>query len=154
MATFLVFVLTQGDSIYILISYMVILPTYLIAIAKMRSLHRIAAYLQVFLEKDSDSFKWETHLSKYNDTYYKRSKLLPNHISTHFPFIFSSIIVTALFFYQEISCSSQAAINMPKSCICIMLLVVTLAVMYTNRITDKEKYIRRWEQIRAEKDTI
>ena len=56
-AAYIAFALTQEDTIFILLSFIGIIPPYLIVLNKMNALCKIGAYLYVFHE--GGSFKWE-----------------------------------------------------------------------------------------------
>lgn len=64
LASFLAFALTQKDTIYIVLSYIVILPAYLIVLSKLHGMSKIGGYLYVYHEKHGNTnFKWETYNS-------------------------------------------------------------------------------------------
>lgn len=58
MATYLAYALSQDDTILFVLSYMVIVPAYMIVLSKMQGICKIGAYLKVVHE--GNEFNWET----------------------------------------------------------------------------------------------
>ena len=63
LTTYLSFALTQKDTIYILLTHIVILPLYLLAMDRRIASCKISAYISVFHENKNN--KWETRLINY-----------------------------------------------------------------------------------------
>ena len=94
-AAYIAFALTQEDTIFILLSYIGIIPPYLIVLNKMNALCKIGAYLDVFHE--GGEFNWERRHSEFKNKYESSAFRV---ISWHFPFIFVVLAVNGLLLYR------------------------------------------------------
>ena len=101
-ASILAFAVNQSNSLLYLIAYVVILPIYLIVVNKSDGMYKISGYLASCLE--GEEFNWENNLIRFNNKYRKVRHYTKQ--AYDFPFIFSSIMTTILFFltvdYNEI----------------------------------------------------
>lgn len=160
LATFLALVFKEDDTIYLLFSQVVIIPAHLLVISKIMGINRIAAYIQIFYE--GDDIKWQRRLEKLET---KKGPLVFHFIGAiHFPFIFVSFIVLALFIYR-INCLLQ---QIPFSFLekdrlfyeASKLLFEILCTLYTfitaikNRKLSPTDYIESWEDIKAKEGSI
>lgn len=137
-SAYIAFALTQNDTIFILLSYIGIIPPYLIVLNKMNGLCKIGAYLNVFHE--GDNFNWERRHLIYKDKYESRKSRI---ISSHFPFIFVSSAVTGLLLYKtNWQCiSNYDAIKIFSG---LMLFLAVLHEMIKNRNISPQDYIEKW----------
>lgn len=145
-ASYIAFALKQGDTIFLLLSYMIIFPAYLIVLSKMQGMCKIASYLYVFHEKlDNTTFKWERRISKYREK--NKDAIFSYIISSHFPFLLVSLSVMILFFYntkwKEI-CKIYESI---KVILCIIFNFLLLLIIYKNRKISTIDYVSNWEGI-------
>lgn len=143
MATFLAFALTKSDTIYILLSHIVIIPSYLIVIGKNMAIYRISAYLVVFHE--GETFNWETRLMKLKR---KRLKIFSFINLLEFPFIFVNMAVFILY-----CCRSQWEIPLSiyeigKLAFEIIILLIFIILMNKNRKISVNDYIEEWIKIK------
>lgn len=132
MVSYIAFALTRDDNIFLLLSYMIIFPAYLIVLSKLRGMSKIGSYLYVFHEKANDSvFKWETR----NTVYRKKDKkgLSSYIISYNFPFLFVSISVAMLFFYSTKWKEIYTIYECKKVIICMSFIFILALIMYKNR---------------------
>lgn len=139
-SAYIAFSLTQNDTIFILLSFMGIIPPYLIVLNKMNALCKIGAYLYVFHE--GKDFKWERRHMRYKDKYESSAFRL---ISWHFPFIFVSFSVSGLLIYKT-NWLSISVIDIIKIMICIILLLIVLIKAYKNKNISPKVYIGKWEE--------
>lgn len=95
-ASFLAFALTKNDTIFLLVSYIITIPAYLIVLSKMEGMCRIGAYLCVFHE--GKEFNWETRNMKYKEN--RGRKTFTYLISSNFPFVFVNVAVFVLYLYR------------------------------------------------------
>ena len=141
-ATYIAFALKQEDTIFILLSFIGIIPPYLIVLNKMSALCKIGAYLYVFQE--GKKFKWERRHMRYKDKY---ESSIFRVISWHFPFIFVSLAVSGLLLYKT-NWLSISVIDIIKILICFALLLIVLIKSYKNRNISPKVYVGKWEEIR------
>lgn len=139
-SAYIAFALTQEDTIFIMLSFIGIIPPYLIALNKMNALCKIGAYLYVFHE--GKSFKWERRHMRYKDKYESSEFRV---ISWHFPFIFVSFAVSGLLLYKT-NWSSISVIDIIKISICFVLLLIVLIKAYKNRNICPKSYVGKWEE--------
>ena len=140
-SAYIAFALTQDDTIFILLSFMGIIPPYSIVLNKMDALCRTGAYLNVFHE--GEVFNWERRYMSYRKKY-ESSKLRV--ISWNTPFSIASIAITILFLYRtKWECFS--VVDIIKSVICIALLLWVLYKAFKNINKNPQDYIKRWENI-------
>ena len=169
LATFLSFAFGQRDTIYLLFSQVVIIPAHLLVISKIMGRNRIVAYIRVFYE--GDDVNWQRRLEKLKT---KKGPLIFHFIdAVHFPFVFISFIVFALFFYRSIEIYSSYAeqiyhllLQIPFSPLnkkelfyeASKLLFEILCTSYTFIIAIKTRklypadYIASWEDIKGKED--
>lgn len=138
---YVAFALMQDDTIFILLSFMGIIPPYLIVLNKMDALCRIGAYLNVFQE--GKSFNWERRYMKYKKEYESSTFRI---VSWNTPFILISFAVTILFMYKT-NWKYIFAIDIIKSLICFFLLLWILLKSYKNRNINPQDYIDRWDKV-------
>lgn len=93
----LLFGIEQTNSLYILISYVVIIPAYLLVLSELKGIYKIGAYLYVFQE--GKKFNWERRSSRM---YGGAPKWVSNRVqSFNYPFLFVSTFVMIIFFYKD-----------------------------------------------------
>lgn len=141
-ASFIAFALTQEDTIFILLSYIVIIPAYLIVISKMQGICKIGAYLSLFHE--GEKFNWETRNIKFNQ---KHVTIFSHIVSSNFPFIFVSAAAVILFMYRTQWDKFPQVYEECKLCSAIVLFLVVLVLAYKNRNINTKDYIKKWEDI-------
>lgn len=140
----LLFGITQEDSLYILISYIVIIPAYMLVASKINGERKIGAYLYVFHE--GQDFNWETRNKKL---YEKSKKQLSNKISSfNYPFFFVSTFVTIIFLSKTNWGNVGMTFEFLKITIAIGLYVTQLVLIKKNQKVTIDKYIPYWEEIK------
>lgn len=143
-ATYITFALTQDDTIFLLMSYIVIIPAYLIVICKGQGMCKIGAYLKVFHE--GKEFKWETRRIEFHKNI--KSDIFYYIISTTFPFIFVGIAVDLLLiFYTPWSCS-MSSYEIGKVILWFFLSAFLLILILKNRKISTVDYISKWEEVK------
>ncbi|MCH1982450.1 hypothetical protein MCG98_07715 [Ruminococcus sp. OA3] len=141
-ASFIAFALTQEDTIFILLSYIVIIPAYLIVISKMQGICKIGAYLSVFHE--GGKFNWESRNIKFSQ---RHVNIFSYIVSSNFPFIFVSAAVVILFLYRTQWDTFSLVYEKCKLCSGFLLFLVVLVLAYKNRNITTKDYIKKWEDI-------
>ena len=145
-ATIITFSITQDDSMFVLISYIVIIPAYLMVLSKEIGIFKIAAYLHVFLE--GEEFNWERRNRKLysNDS----APILYKIQSFNFPFLFVSTFVTIIFCIKtewNNICSTYESI---KIFIAIGLYIIQLVLIIKNRRVSAKPYRELWDKVKKE----
>lgn len=140
----LAYAISQEDAVFVLIPWVVIIPSYRIIVGKRKNIFRIAAYLNVFHE--GEDFNWERRQKKMYDTSsYGKSKKLS---SFNYPFIFVSTLVMIIFCikinWSEIGMNIEAL----KIALGMILYVAQIGTIIKNRILDADKYVLQWEKIK------
>lgn len=145
-AAYMAFALTKDDTIFLLLSYMVIFPAYLIVLSKMKGMCKIASYLYVFHEEsDSSVFKWERRISEYRKN--NKDGIFSYIISSHFPFLLVSVSVTILFFCNTKWENMNKLYELIKMIMCIIFSFILLFIIYKNRKISSVDYINNWNNI-------
>lgn len=145
-AAYMAFALTKDDTIFLLLSYMVIFPAYLIVLSKMQGMCKIASYLYVFHEKsDVSIFKWERRISEYRKN--NKTGIFSYIISSHFPFLLVSISVATLFFGSTKWENISKPYEIIKVIICMIFSFLLLFMIYKNRKISATDYIDNWKDI-------
>ncbi len=141
-AAYIAFALAQDDTVFLLLSFIGIIPPYLIVLNKMNALCKIGAYLYVFHE--GKSFNWEKRNMSYKDKYESSTFRV---ISWHFPFIFVSIAVSGLLLYKT-KWLSISTIDIIKILICFALLLIVLIKACKNRNISPKVYVKKWKELK------
>lgn len=141
-ASYLAFALLQEDTIFILLSYIVTIPAYLIVLNKMKAMCRIAAYLKIFLE--GNEFNWETRYMQYKD---KNESSFFRIVSWHFPFMVVSIAVTALLIYKMKCNASLSFYEISKLLIGLLSMIFIVINMIKFKNIGIKDYIDKWNGI-------
>lgn len=142
----LLFAVEKEDSWFILISYVVIIPAYLMVLSKKIGLYKIAAYQYVFHE--GKAFKWETRQ--------KRIYEMPTFLSIrrvqsfNFPFIFVSTFVTIIFCIKTNWNNINLTIEFLKVVMAMVLYIIQIGLVIKNRKVSIENFITIWEDVKKE----
>ncbi|MCH5271591.1 MAG: hypothetical protein J1E83_12715 [Lachnospiraceae bacterium] len=140
MASFLGFALTQSDNIFILVSYVIIIPAYLIVLNKLEGMGRIGAYLHVFQE--GEKFNWETR----NMEFMKRCS---SRISApNLPFLFVNFSVVVLLFLRT-SWSSLSLYDILKLIFGVILFGSVSFLLVKNKFICTRDKISIWKEIKV-----
>lgn len=140
----LAFTITQDDSMFVLISYIVIIPSYLMVLSKEKMIFKIGAYLNVFHE--GKKFNWE-----------RRNRILYSHDSVpilykfqsfNFPFLFVSTFITLIFCAKTDWHKICIADEVIKVVMSISLYIVQLVMIVKNRRISSKPYITLWENVK------
>lgn len=146
-ATIMAFSLTQQDTIFILLPYIIIIPAYRLVLSKMKGIYKIGAYMYVFLE--GKTFNWERRTSKF----YRK---LPNTFggkvqSFNWPFLFTSVFVTIVFILRtEWMQIFDEVYEGAKVIMAALLFIVILSMILKNRRFDIHNYLSCWEDVKSE----
>lgn len=140
----LVFSLNQEDSLYVLIAYVVIIPSYRIVWSKRKGICKIGAYLNVFLE--GKEFNWERRNCKMYDN-------APNWISSkiqsfNFPFLFISTFVLIVFLTKIKWDNLEKTREFIRLLIGILLYGVQIIMILRHRKISSEDFISIWKGIK------
>lgn len=144
-AAILAFSIDKSDSLYILISYVVIIPAYLIVRSKRRSICKIGAYLKVFHE--GNEFNWETRsceLYKGSEKSYS-SKIQ----STNYPFLFVSTFVMGLFFVKtDWSTFCNDYYEIFKVIVALILYSIQISLIIKYKKITVEDFESEWDRVK------
>lgn len=141
-ASFIAFALLQSDTIFILLSYIVIIPAYMIVLNKMKAMYRIAAYLKIFHE--GDEFNWETRYMQYKD---KNESSRFRVVSWHYPFMVVSIAVTALLIYKMEWDKNLSFYEISKLFVGLLCMIFISINMIKYKNLGVKDYINKWDGI-------
>ncbi len=141
---YIAFALTQEDTIFIILSYIGIIPPYLIVLNKMNALCKIGAYLNVFHEYEGGDFQWERRHMKYKDKYESNIFRV---ISWHFPFLCINFLIIVLFIYKT-NWKNITITDGIKGIICIILFLIILCKTVKNRNISPRNYIHKWKSLK------
>lgn len=141
-AAYIAFALTQADTIFIVLSYIGIIPPYLIVLNKMNALCKIGAYLNVFHE--GEDFQWERRHMEYKDKYESNIFRV---ISWHFPFVCVNFLVIVLFIYKT-NWQNITIIDGIKGIICIILFLIIFFKVIKNKNISPRDYIEKWKEFK------
>lgn len=97
-AAYLAYALNQEDTLYILISHIVVLPAYLLVIGKRMAMCKISAYIIVYYEEDIVG--WPSRSINFNTK--TGPKIFKYIDASHFPFILINFAILFLFIYRSI----------------------------------------------------
>ncbi len=152
LSAYMAFVLDQKDSIYFILPYISIIPTYLITLRKLHVLCKIGAYLYVFHEKNDDNgFKWEKRNMEYmaSERNEKEKRDIFSYVTaSNFPFLFATIATIILFLYKTNWNNFPSVYECSKLIICVILNFLLLSIMFKNRIITTESCVRKWNNIK------
>lgn len=145
-ATILAFSITQDDSLFALISYVVSIPAYLIVLSKEKGIFKIAAYLHVFQE--GKEFNWERRNRKLYSS--EEVPILYKMQSFNFPFLFVSTFVTVIFFVKTNWSAICTVRELVKIMIAVILYITQLVLVVKNKRVSARPYITLWEKVKNE----
>lgn len=149
-ASYLAFALTQEDTVFILLAYIVIIPAHLIVTSKMRGMTKIGAYLYFFYERSEKSkFHWESRNIKFKD---KNKDIFSHVLSGDIPFILVGLFMLLLHIYQIDWSNRISKIETIKLGINAILMITVWILALKNRKTTIKKYILSWEKVANESD--
>lgn len=142
----LVYAINKSDSLYTLISYVIIIPAYQMVWSKRKGICKIGAYLYVFQE--GKKFNWERRSCKmYNDA----PKWISSKIqSFNLPFLFVSTFVTIIFFIKTQWNNIGNTGEFIKVIIALSLYIMQLSMIIKHRKISIEKYIPIWKVVKNE----
>lgn len=141
-ASYSAFSLLQKDTIFLLLSYIVIIPAYQIVLNKMQAMCKIGAYLKIYHE--GDDFNWETRHMQYKEIHENSRFRI---ISWHFPFILVSLAISVLFITKtewECICSFW---EISKIMLCAVGVLFIFYKVYKFINISPKDYIGKWKEI-------
>ena len=142
----LLFAINQTDSLYVLLTYLIIFPAYAIALSKAIGTYRIGGYLYVFCE--GSDFNWERRNKKlYDFPEFRTFKIIS---AFNLPFLFVSSFVTIIFLMKTDWGSINTLWECSKIVLAITFYIVQIALIIKYRRIGIEEYIKLWERIKKE----
>ena len=132
------FALTREDTIFVLISYMAILPAYLIVIGKREGMIKIGTYLKVYGE--GELFNWETRKPLI------KNKSFFNKSTSDLPFLFSNIFVFILFLFQLRYVKIYNCYEIIKFIIALILFF-SVWYLYRKYRDNTDNYEKEWKKL-------
>lgn len=148
-ASLLAFALTQEDTVYIMLSYIVIFPAYLIVLNKLHGICKIKGYLYTFHEHfGKTGFQWETNSMRFVDTMASKDVFSFNWITSfmythHFPFAMINIATFCLFIIRT-KWENLDIYNICKIFICTIAFIFMLLLINENRKYEINYFTQQW----------
>ena len=139
LASLIAFALTQEDTLYIMLSYLVILPAYLIVLSKLHGMSKIGGYLYVYHEKYGNAnFQWETMNLKFANHVASKDIFSINWITSfmytfHFPYAMLNIAIFGLFLFRT-HWNCLAIYDICKISICSFIFIFLFLLINKNKI--------------------
>ena len=144
LTTYLSFALTQKDTIYILLTHIVILPLYLLAMDRRIASCKISAYISVFHENKNN--KWETRLINYKGG--KDLSFFRFFSSKHFPFLFSYFAVLIIFLSHTVWNYTMSFYEILKLITEALLFSVIFVIFLKYKKISVADYIEGWKTLK------
>ncbi|MCI9034302.1 MAG: hypothetical protein HFJ08_09705 [Lachnospiraceae bacterium] len=144
LTTYLSFALTQKDTIYILLTHIVILPLYLLAMDRRIASCKISAYISVFHENKNN--KWETRLINYKGG--KDLSFFRFFSSKHFPFLFSNFAVLIIFLSHTVWNYTMSFYEILKLITEALLFSVIFVIFLKYKKISVADYIEGWKTLK------
>lgn len=142
----LAFGINQEESIFVLLTYMVIIPSYMIVLNKRNSVYKIAAYLYVFHE--GKEFNWERRQKKL---YQKLNAQTGRRASvSQYPFLIVSTFVTIVFAIKTNWNSICVVSEFLKVLFGISLYIIQIVLVFRNKGGHIDKYIPYWKEVKED----
>lgn len=145
----LAFALSQSDTIFLLLPYVVIIPSYLMFISKSEAIYKIATYLYEFHECE-DMFFWEHRNREFAK---KKNHALLNDVSYNLPFLFVNILTLVLFLLKFNLRSTAYIYEWTKFFIAVFLFGCTIYLVRKKGKVDIGYYRDVWKEIKEENKT-
>ena len=141
----LLFAINQTDSLYVLLTYLIIFPAYAIALSKAIGTYRIGGYLYVFCE--GSDFNWERRNKKlYDFPEFRAFKIIS---AFNLPFLFVSSFVTIIFLMKT-DWGVLTHYGMFENSFSNYVLYSPNSSDIKYRRIGIEEYIKLWERIKKE----
>lgn len=150
LVSYLAFACLQSDTIYILFSYIIILPAYIIVISKMEGMARIGAYLCVFHE--GETFNWEKRNLEFKRI--REKKHFTYIVSSNFPFVITNYTVFIILLYQTSWNQICTMYEILKLLIGMGLFALTNVLYWKNRRIGTNDFVDYWQQIKITEQKI
>lgn len=153
-SSIMAFSFTQEDTIFIGLSYLVIIPAHAIIVTQYQGIYKIGAYLFVFHE--GKDFNWERRSWKFYEQLSGESENWRSNLqSFNFPFIFASIFVTAVFMFRFnweyfFVNTRDGLYETAKMILMICLFAITIWRVIKYRHLDNGNYLDSWEKVKAD----
>lgn len=143
-AGFLMFVVKQEDTILVLLSYIVLLPAYIMVLSKYEGIFRIGAYLKVYHE--GEIFNWETRTMKLKRINHRNNYTFLS--SAHFPFLFTNFFIAGIYILKIDYKVITQPYEVMKVAALIFLFVSVLVLCKKNRNLSVEFFVDKWERVK------
>lgn len=144
LAAYLAYVFDKEDTIYILFSYIIILPAYLLIVSKRIASCKISAYISVFHESGKN--KWETRLIEYKTD--KKLKIFNYIDAYHFPLIIADLVTFTLFIIKTNWTSPLDAYEIGKLGVETFLFISIIIIAVKSRKITVKDYLQSWTNIK------
>lgn len=143
------FSLTQQDTLFVLLSYVIIIPAYRLVLSKVIGIYKIGAYL--FVYQEGNIFNWER---RSNEFYDREPKVFRKKMQAfNFPFLFTSTFVTGMFLVRtnwKVTC--QSSYEVTKGILAMALYAYIICMILKNRSIDVRKFLPTWEAIKRREE--
>lgn len=148
LTAYLAFVFNKDDTVYLLFSYVVLIPVYLLIISKRIATCKISAYISVFHEKKGNM--WETRLMRYKTP--KKPFIFSFIEATHFPFIFINFFILVFYFIRFKISELQTIYGWFKLILLVIFFIIIYLLTARYRKISVSDYIDEWKLIRNNED--
>lgn len=150
LTAYLAFVFNKDDTVYLLFSYVVLIPVYLLIISKRIATCKISAYISVFHENNENM--WENRLMAYKTP--KKPFIFSFIEATHFPFIFINLFLLVFYFIRFDVNELQTLYGWFKLILLFLFFVIIYALTARYRKISVSDYVKEWKNIQdIENDT-
>lgn len=139
-AAYLAYALNQKDTIYILISHIVVLPAYLLVIGKRMAMCKISAYIIVYYEEDIAG--WSSRSISFNAK--TGPKIFKYIDASHFPFVLINCAILFLFIYR--SSWTFSIYEIVKLVTEISFFIILSIISIKNRKLSSKDMIKSWKE--------
>lgn len=143
----LAFAITQEDNLFVLLPYVVLIPSYAVVLGYDRTVYRIGSYLLVFHEEEDGEFQWESRIPSFTDQRNKNTHSLFKFIEAfNFPFLFTTLFLTALFFVRVDWSNWKTYDFAVRVAVALMCAVIMAYAIWKNRINKRAEFKQYWEE--------
>lgn len=143
LTAYLAFIFNKEDTAYLLFSYVVLIPVYLLIISKRIASCKISAYISVFHEKTENM--WENRLMAYNTP--KKPFIFSFIEATHFPFVFINFFILFFYFIRFKIYDLETIYGWFKLVLLFLFFIITYALTVRYRKISVCHYVNEWKRI-------
>lgn len=144
LVAYLAYSFDKQDTIYILFSYIVMLPVYLLIISKRIASCKISAYISVFHEGEGNN--WETRLINFKTT--KKLRIFNIIDAYHTPIIFADVTIFILYIIKTQWNFPLSIYETSKLIIMLLFFFLIFYIAIKSRKICVNDYIDSWKKMK------